>query len=283
MLKYTIYKPTGVLRHFVNNYIIVENDRMASYQIVMKPNPVMAVQYGGGVEISAPDKAVYPQLSSGILGVQYKHRKVLHQPGSGLLFVNFREAAGAVFFRTPAYELTDTACELEQVATPRAVGLLEKQIRAAATAAHKVQIMEHFLLAQLRKRSMDPLASAAVSMIREASGMIRSELLAAALFVSMRKLENNFRQQIGISPKKFASIVRLEHTIRQWDQRHSMTQVALQNGYYDQSHFIREIRTYTGLTPKKFFATLLPPVHHASQLCGFIYRSTSPWLYKEWL
>jgi AraC-like DNA-binding protein len=59
---------------------------------------------------------------------------------------------------------------------------------------------------------------------------------------------------VGTSPKKFASIVRLKHVIHQYNPDHSLTELAYEAGFYDQAHFIKEFKLFTGATPEKFFS-----------------------------
>ena len=62
-----------------------------------------------------------------------------------------------------------------------------------------------------------------------------------------------------MSPKQLSRVVRLQATIKMMGQKKfvSLTSLALENGYYDQAHFIKDFREFTGLSPKSFFAANL--------------------------
>ena len=77
--------------------------------------------------------------------------------------------------------------------------------------------------------------------------------LVSGLHVSQSVLEKRFRQVVGASPKKFASIVRFKHTINTYDRNKSLTDLGYEAGFYDQAHFIKEIRHFTGDSPETFF------------------------------
>jgi AraC-like DNA-binding protein len=62
---------------------------------------------------------------------------------------------------------------------------------------------------------------------------------------------------VGTSPKQFAAIVRLRNLIDQYSGVDTLTDVAHKAGYFDQSHFIKDFQSFTGKTPKQFFAA--PP------------------------
>jgi methylphosphotriester-DNA--protein-cysteine methyltransferase len=100
----------------------------------------------------------------------------------------------------------------------------------------------------------DKLVLAALALIHRSKGNIRIKELTEQLFISQSPLEKRFRQVVGASPKKFASIVRLKNIIQQYDTVNSLTELGYENGFYDQAHFIKEFKAFTGDTPEKFFS-----------------------------
>ena len=58
---------------------------------------------------------------------------------------------------------------------------------------------------------------------------------------------------MGASPKKFASIVRLKNLLQQYPNTGSLTELAYEAGFYDQAHFIKEFKAFTGDTPENYF------------------------------
>ncbi|MCK5128985.1 MAG: AraC family transcriptional regulator [Clostridiales bacterium] len=72
--------------------------------------------------------------------------------------------------------------------------------------------------------------------------------------ISIKKLERIFIKYIGVSPKRFLNIIRFEESARDVMYKHeiSFTEIAHKNGYYDQSHFVKEFRVFTDYTPSNF-------------------------------
>jgi len=130
---------------------------------------------------------------------------------------------------------------------------ISEQLAEAETDLKRIQITELFLISQLKDVTGDLLVSAAVSFIRQSKGVIRIKDLAEKLNISQSPLEKRFRRIVGASPKKFASIVRLQSLIQNFPADMSMTQIGYEIGYYDQAHFIKDFKTFTGETPEKFF------------------------------
>ena len=95
---------------------------------------------------------------------------------------------------------------------------------------------------------------AALALIHRSKGDIRIRDLMDQLHISQSPLEKRFRQAVGTSPKKFASIVRLKNVVQHYNVGASLTELGYEAGFYDQANFIREFKTFTGETPEKFFS-----------------------------
>jgi AraC-like DNA-binding protein len=99
----------------------------------------------------------------------------------------------------------------------------------------------------------DRVTEAAAAQIRKRHGAVRMEELARALDLSLSALERRFHKKLGTSPRKFASIVRMRHVLQLRRAGGSLTEIAHQAGYCDQSHFIKDFKSFTGLAPESFF------------------------------
>ena len=116
-------------------------------------------------------------------------------------------------------------------------------------------ILENFLLWQLHQAnaSLNPF-DRMVQHIRSCKGGITVEKLADQLFVSRRTLHRQFRERIGIAPKSYINIVRFQNSLSQFYQApyKGWANVYYDFGYYDQTHFIRDFKRFTGRTPSSF-------------------------------
>jgi methylphosphotriester-DNA--protein-cysteine methyltransferase len=101
----------------------------------------------------------------------------------------------------------------------------------------------------------DEMVFAALELIHKSKGNIRIRGLMQQLHISQSPLEKRFRKAAGASPKKFASIVRLRHAIQNYNGSGSFTELGYESGFYDQAHFIKEFKTFTGETPEIFFSS----------------------------
>ena len=77
-------------------------------------------------------------------------------------------------------------------------------------------------------------------------------------------MERKFVSAIGMGPKQLSKMIRLQATLKTMKQKKfkSLTSLAYENGYYDQSHFIKDFKVFTGMSPKLFFSDNLELTAH---------------------
>ncbi|WP_211234000.1 helix-turn-helix domain-containing protein [Chitinilyticum litopenaei] len=69
-----------------------------------------------------------------------------------------------------------------------------------------------------------------------------------------RKLERQFLDTVGVSPKQLSKLVRLQTALKLLiNQKETLTNIAYTSNYYDQSHFIKDFKEFTGIRPSDFF------------------------------
>nr|WP_308463773.1 helix-turn-helix domain-containing protein [Chitinophaga nivalis] len=135
----------------------------------------------------------------------------------------------------------------------RDITYMAEQLAACPAPAAKIAFMEKVLLSALPSSTPDLLVTHAVQQITIHKGNLPIKELARQLFVSQDAFEKRFRRVVGSSPKQFATVTRLRNTIDNYTPGQSFTELAYAAGYFDQAHFIRDFKTFTGKTPGQFF------------------------------
>lgn len=92
------------------------------------------------------------------------------------------------------------------------------------------------------------------SRLRNTAGRAPIEDLATALGWSRRQVERRFMAEVGLPPKSFAQVARLQRALRIQDTGLPWASVAVEAGYFDQAHFHRTWKKMVGCTPSLFRA-----------------------------
>jgi methylphosphotriester-DNA--protein-cysteine methyltransferase len=117
-----------------------------------------------------------------------------------------------------------------------------------------LQLIERALCdraARWNEAPADRLARSALELLARTEGERSVEQIARRIGVSARHLRRAFRESVGVAPKEFARMLRLQRALRATGCD-SWTERALHAGYYDQSHLIAEFQDLIGMTPSAF-------------------------------
>lgn len=135
---------------------------------------------------------------------------------------------------------------------------LHSRIAAAATPADSVRQVEQHLLARLAdSRRLDDGVMDVIGLILRSGGCVPVESLAGKMGIGLRRLDRMFNTRVGLPPKTLCRIVRFQRVFKMLEQQQTFrdwAQIALDCGYYDQSHFIKEFKAFAGTAPTSYFA-----------------------------
>ena len=157
-------------------------------------------------------------------------------------------------FAFPASDFTNISPELDSVFGVEGTRL-EEQIVAAENNQDRVALASRFLEQKLgaSKRELPPIYRAIDSVIT-AAGDVKITELARQHDLSTRQFERKFKEFAGLNPKLYSRVVRFQAaTQHKLAGVLDLTDIAYACGYYDQSHFIKDFRQFSGFTPKEYF------------------------------
>lgn len=246
------YIPSEWLRPYVRTFMVMESDTGMQNRLLPDTSVVMAFRYKGDVGYQEKDMRISLPRSV-VTGLRKSARLVDYSKTSGAILVIFTEGGAAAFFNTPLHELSGISVSLHQLTNKDKVNETEDHLAHAVHNSQRITIIEQFLFSTLMRPYPDPLITAAMQKIQFANGNIRVSELAASLHISQDPFEKRFRKTVGASPKQFATITRLRHFISAYTPGRKLTDAAYEAGYFDQSHFIKDFRVFTGQTPHDFF------------------------------
>jgi AraC-like DNA-binding protein len=130
---------------------------------------------------------------------------------------------------------------------------LERQLMAANSTDERVFRLNNYLINQLKlTNKRDELIERALDLIRENIVSITVQDLVATLHISERQFQKRFARVVGISPQLFIRVRRVNEALRLMHsgQYERLSEVAYALNYYDQSHFIRDMKSFSWVSPK---------------------------------
>jgi AraC-like DNA-binding protein len=165
--------------------------------------------------------------------------------------------ARALFGR-PLVEITGENVDLPDLVGPDAKALIE-QCAALDTHGGLARLAAWLAARQRRANEPDPAIAHATFQIVHRGGVLPIAELERQLGVSRTTLAARFRDHVGVTPKRYARIVRLRGVLAELQRGGApLARVALDRGFYDQSHLNTEFRALTGITPCQFLAARHP-------------------------
>lgn len=243
--------PSGKLRPYVRQIVISENAEEQTYKVFPSFGLVVGFQYKGHLSLlSGPaENRLSP---SGITGLADRYKVFKTTAGTGTILVYFTEVGLAQFSSCPAQELFNQSISLDNLFDKQKVRQVEEKLAGALTDKERIRTVETFLEGQLKEKAEDILVVKAVTLIYGAKGSIKIKELLRQLHISQSAFEKRFRKLVGTSPKKFASIVRFNTVLKELGQEKSLTEICYDNNFFDQAHFIKDFKQYTGESPDNF-------------------------------
>ena len=218
-------------------------------------SPELIFNFGAPFEQVLPDGRGVLQPMAFLVG-QISRPMVVRPTGAiDLVAVRF-EGHGASVLHRPMRTLTDQWRSLENLLDRRQADVLMRAHNEARALPSTDARIEHLstALAGLSQTTTppDPIVGEAVRSIRQSHGMVRLDELADRLGVTTRSLQRYFGEQVGITPKLLARIVRFQRVFAAVQYEPSaLSQVALACGYYDQSHLVRDFQDFAGDAPTR--------------------------------
>ncbi len=175
---------------------------------------------------------------------------------TGIFSVRFHPGGLAPFTAFSLEEVTDIYTSVRNY-WGAAGEILEDNILNASTHNERIAILETFLLKKLvGMPSYHPAIEYCVHHIARHHGNVNIDQLAATCNIGRRHLERQFIAGVGLSPKLLARITRFQHVLHliSTGTYRNLTGIAHESGFYDQAHFIRDFRAFTGFNPRQYFS-----------------------------
>ncbi len=185
-----------------------------------------------------------------ILGLYTKPYEVQFTAPVKVFAIRFKPEAIYNIFKVPASMFKDSYEDMSMV-----LGLDFRdfchRLREEKSISAMIRHTEDYLLMSLQRNKINmSYVNLAAELIRNTKG-IRIEDLPGKVFISQRQLEREFKDKVGISPKHYLRLTRINEVLRLMNEQQEieLVSVAYHCGYADQAHFIHDFKRITGVIP----------------------------------
>lgn len=257
-MEYVGRVPAPPLDRFVDDvYCLTGVPRHRSVNVPPMPSARLFLHFGGPVRLRDSDRAV-PRVvftDGWFMGVWTRRFLVEYPAAVRLVGVHFKPWGLSPFIGVPASELRNRWVPLDDV-WRRSVDRLRNQVGETTSAAETLRVVETELLSRLAETPPSglELVRHVGGRMETAHGAIPVGALADTAGVSGNHLATLFKAHVGVTPKRVARIYRFARLILSVDARSSVdwAELAQAAGYFDQAHFSKEFKDFTGHTPTAY-------------------------------
>lgn len=242
------------LQPFIKYFVVLENESENVYKVFPSSGLVIGFQYKGQL-LKIKDNYEHKLNAAGITGISDCYKTFKNSADTGTILVYFTEIGFTHFTAHPANELFNLSVPLEEIFGKDRINEIQEKLSVATTDLQRIEVIERLLFSQLNSWQTDKLILEAIKLIYQSQGNIRIKELNQKLCISQSPLEKRFRKVVGSTPKKFASIVRFNALLETLSKK-SLTEICYEYKFFDQAHFIKDFKQFTGVTPTDFKRTL---------------------------
>ncbi|MEQ8243556.1 helix-turn-helix domain-containing protein [Fulvivirga sp.] len=257
-MQYQTFKPHKDLETIVKCYWTLEvpAQQKTERQLILPDGCVdLCFNFGDNMKRYTSDTDFVIQPREMLLG-QITEQFYIEPTGVVNSFaVRFYPYGFANFIDLPLSALCDKETPLNILFGDEKAEHLSKKIIEANSTEARIQIIEKFLFEMFNdKTTIDNIVKSTIDTMLLSKGSKPLNVILKDEKSKRRQLERNFNKQIGLSPKQLSKVIRLQATLQMLlnDTTRTLTDIAYESEYYDQAHFIKDFKEFTGLTPKEF-------------------------------
>ncbi|MEM8524174.1 MAG: helix-turn-helix transcriptional regulator [Bacteroidota bacterium] len=257
-MKGKIFEPSEDLKDFVMCYWTLDFPREDTPQInTIVPDGTMKLifHYGNLYWHHPENGSRFLQPRCFLIGQLTRPYVVEPQGDTGTFVIRFHPNGFLPFATLPIKAMENTPVSLNTLYGKEG-DELEQNILNANSTKERISIAEQFLTARLTDaKIIDDIVKSTVNTILESKGQLSITELSQRNYIHRRQLVRKFSTTIGLSPKQLSKTIRLQATLKALlnQQKSKLTDFAYDHEYYDQSHFIKDFKEFTGLSPKEFY------------------------------
>jgi AraC-like DNA-binding protein len=255
-MNYNTFTPPEILRPYVKFFYTLNShdteNSMKTFRAVADGCPGILFQHGSNGRFYQNDSALPHTF---LFGQSTKYIDLQLRGDFNAVGVYFHPHALSTIFGLNAGLLTNSCLDLDLFSEGKTFKLSDR-LQHSNSALESTNLISEYLINELQvnRFNEDQAMSYAMKNLIESKGKTELRTLQHELGLSERSFERRFKQFAGISPKLFSRICCFQHSVKQLsaDKFSRLSDIAYDNNYSDQSHFIRSFKEFAGLAPNQY-------------------------------
>ncbi len=254
-ISYHTIPPPAILAPYVRYYWVLEGAGAYTHRSMADGCAELLFHYHGVFNELLPNGTTESSFTCGLSGPSQQHRRFAIGSSFGMFGVYLYPYAVYQLLGVPASAVSNHMPHLAHLPAIRAAELQDKMMLATTHAQRATIISQHLIGLLHHAKPARPGITQTIKHIIDTQGTADVATLASQSCLSVRQFERSFKEYAGFSPKLFTRIIRFQKTLAQYGTPHlSLTHIAHAAGYYDQSHFIQDFKSFSGHNPKTYFS-----------------------------
>ncbi|NDW19664.1 AraC family transcriptional regulator [Dysgonomonas sp. 216] len=261
MEQFDVIYPSPLLSPYIKHYWTLRAESSDGGSVGERTIPtgcISLVFHRASRMYSSAQDVLLPQ--SFVSGQSSGHTDLLAKGRVDMIVVVFQPAGGRAFFDIPMNEFVGQDISLEDIGDPLLLDLADSLFYMRNTTFCIKRIEQYFIkrLNITRQYNFERLDAVIANINNKPKLSIGN--LADICCLSSKQFDRIFGEYVGTNPKEFLCIVRFQRAlfILQSYSGLNLTQLALECGYYDQSHMINEFKRFSGYSPREYMAVCNP-------------------------
>lgn len=263
-MEFRHFFPSDILKPYIRHYYIFESDGDIEFEDIVFPSGDMEVIFnlGGGVWESSVNDKFLKNPSIELWGQITKPLAIKSRGKHTMLGIKFFPHSAAYFLKDEIAKFNNQIVDLYDI-IGKPIKTLHNQLLETSDMDKRIALLENFFLKILianEKKSfkIDKVADILTSIKKDPTENNIGNI-ASQHGISTRYLHKLIFQHTGLAPTSFNKIKRFQISLKLLAKNEQpLTAIAYHCGYFDQSHFIRDFKAFTGLTPSAYLANITP-------------------------
>ena len=169
-----------------------------------------------------------------------------------MLSIQFKPNGAKHFVPEKLVDLKNIIVDLEDIYSSNDITAINA-LCITNSISKNLEIIDEFL-ASIFNYNDDLRVDYGLKLIADSNGFMPISEVAKSVGFSKAQFRKKFNEEVGLSPSAYNKIVRINvlNNFRKNDINLNLTEIAYKMGYFDQSHFIKDVKAITGMSPKQF-------------------------------